>query len=271
MSETALPPLTPPAKLPVIATAKASWRVAIQAVVAMPALAAATIAALVLLAAVDVDQSPKTLEASLAMLPGQLLRLAILTPLQIAVCRFVLRYQAVPDLPLGGRLRRALIFFCYSVLVSLPIFILLVIPLAGGEDDVADAAALFWFALFLLLIPVLVSLVVRTTILFPAIAVDAPDATFLNAMRDTKGRFWNMFFIAFWVLGPLIFILLIESAQREFFPLGFFQTIFVLKAAKDALIDVLLGVAGAAMSCFVYLAFADRLGRPGNLAPAEHG
>jgi hypothetical protein len=44
---------------------------------------------------------------------------------------------------------------------------------------------------------------VRTIILFPAIAVDAPGATWRNAVSDTKGHGWYIFFLGLTALIPI--------------------------------------------------------------------
>ena len=49
----------------------------------------------------------------------------------------------------------------------------------------------------------------RLIVLFPAIAVDAPGATWRNAMADTKGNAWRILFIGLLASLPLFGIVLL--------------------------------------------------------------
>jgi hypothetical protein len=89
------------------------------------------------------------------------------------------------------------------------------------------------------------------TILFPAIAIDAPGATAANAYADSKGNVWRIFFIFFLAILPFIAIAL------GLFFLGLISTatnISPLKIAGQIVSDI-IGVPAYAL----FVAVASRL------------
>jgi hypothetical protein len=57
-----------------------------------------------------------------------------------------------------------------------------------------------------------IALVVRITVLFPAIAVEAPGASLANALADTRGRSWSILKSYFLVLLPALLVLVVGLA-----------------------------------------------------------
>jgi hypothetical protein len=128
--------------------------------------------------------------AELALTAGLIF---LLVPFLIAVHRFILlgeqqaRYLVEPKSP------RTLRFFGSWVVLSLVAFVPVMIAIAA----LAAARLLDWWYWILILPLVLlpIALCLRMTLLFPAIAVDAPGATWLNAYHDTRGHSWGIFLI----------------------------------------------------------------------------
>jgi hypothetical protein len=100
----------------------------------------------------------------------------------------------------------------------------------------------------------------RTVILFPAIAIDAPGVGWLNAMADSKGHTWRVLFtflLASFPLWPL------QAAARWMLsPFGLpasplaFQIIGVVLMAVALVLAV---SAFAAIASWFYMAFGRRL------------
>lgn len=140
----------------------------------------------------------------------------LLTPFLIAVHRFIIlgeagRYRLAP-----GE-HRFKLFFLWSIVLSLfawfPPFLLAAIKIAPARGP----ALLF---AFVVVIYALVAIVVmlRLIILFPAIAVDAPGATWRNSMADTKGHAWRILFIGLLASLPLfgvVFLLVMAGVPVD--------------------------------------------------------
>jgi hypothetical protein len=116
----------------------------------------------------------------------------LLTPCMIAAHRFIILGEVTPHYRLAPRAPRFQLFFLWSLALSLgywvPSFGLAALPQVMPYALVAGGA-LFIVAVF----AVIVSF--RLMILFPAVAVDAPGATWDNALADTNGHVWRMLFI----------------------------------------------------------------------------
>lgn len=126
----------------------------------------------------------------------------LLTPFLIAVHRFIIlgetgRYALAPAE------HRFQLFFLWSIALSLlawvPPFLISSVPLRQAPSvGVAFVLGCFVYVV----VAIVVSL--RLIVLFPAIAVDAPGATWRNAMADTKGNAWRILFIGLLAALPLI-------------------------------------------------------------------
>lgn len=130
----------------------------------------------------------------------------LLTPFLIAVHRFVIlgetgRYTLAP-----GE-HRFQLFFLWSIALSLlawaPPFLL------WAFTGVSIAGGLFLMLAGFAYIVVATIISLRLIILFPAIAVDAPGATWRNAMADTKGSAWRILFIGLIAALPLVGVALV--------------------------------------------------------------
>ena len=180
----------------------------------------------------------------------------LLTPVAIAMHRFVLlgevaqRYALAPSEP---RFMRFFVFtVVYQLLIGVPGSLM---SLAGkSETGLGVALALVFFALFV--VAVIAS--VRLLILFPAIAVDARGAEWRNAMADTKGHSWRVLFVmilatipSLIVTMPLYFTLAWPDGP------GFSGGIFL--GAVQSVVSVLTLCAFAAIASRLFAAFANKL------------
>jgi hypothetical protein len=101
--------------------------------------------------------------------------------------------------------------------------------------------------------------VVRRVILFPAVAIDAPGATWSNARRDTKGSSWRVAFIMFLVALPAVI-----AALALYFLLGaaFAGGNQLAFTVLRSLLAVSTLCAFAAAASHIFQARADNLAQP---------
>lgn len=188
-------------KPPIISTAVAAWRDAFAAMTAMPVTTAIAFVIVLALSALTVVFVPNlgAPESALTMQVLGLFTLVVqaflLAPLAIAVHRYVILGEITRGYPLDFSTPRYLRFVGFAILVGLVMAIpnLIFAALPSGEDNLAVAAVGALAALILFIFIVIV--LVRRVILFPAIAVDAPGASWSSARNDTKGSSWRVLFI----------------------------------------------------------------------------
>jgi hypothetical protein len=149
-----------------------------------------------------------TAGAELEQLTYDAVEAFVMTPYAIAVHRFIIlgektmSYRIAPAEP---RFRR---FFGWS----LALLVLFEAPWAISAMFPSEAisAMLPSFKAFLLVLGILVLVVaIRTIILFPAVAVDAPGANWRQAMADTNGHAWHIFFIMLGAMLPFVIVAVI--------------------------------------------------------------
>jgi len=125
----------------------------------------------------------------------------MLTPFLIAVHRFIILDEVTPHYSLALREKRFLRFFAWTLVPAL------VLAAGGFVQTLLTAAELPARAVSLgggVALIVGLFVILRLLILFPAIAVDAPGASARNAFADSKGFFWDMFFICLLAVLPLV-------------------------------------------------------------------
>ena len=119
----------------------------------------------------------------------------LFAPLAIVTHRFVLLGETTDRYPLDPFSARYVRFVGFAILFKLA----LVLPntLMSLQSQVSQSPiTIAVFSVATIVLTVAVSIVtVRRIILFPAIAIDAPGATWNNARRDTKGSSWRVLFI----------------------------------------------------------------------------
>jgi hypothetical protein len=140
----------------------------------------------------------------------------------------------------------------YQLLVGVPGSLM---SLTGKADSGLGSVFAIMFSI-LFIIALIAS--IRLLILFPAIAVDARGADWRNAMADTKGHSWRVFFIT--IVSSLPMVVLVVPL---YFMLGGtegpgFAGSVVLSAAQ-ATVGTLALAAYAAIASRLFAAFANRL------------
>jgi hypothetical protein len=176
-------------KPPVIETAVIAWRDALRAIEVMPVVAGiAFVLYLVMsLAILAINANPYALVGSpwlpIIAIGASIVQAVLLAPLAIAVHRFVLLGEKTNRYPLEPKSSRYLRFVGFAILVKIlwliPTTIQSLIPADSGLAGVVGIPA------FVLAITVVI-IVVRRAILFPAIAIDAPGATWSKARGGVK-------------------------------------------------------------------------------------
>jgi hypothetical protein len=195
---------------------------------------------------------------------ASIVQAVLLAPLAIAVHRFVLLGEQTDRYPLEPKSSRYRRFVGFAILIK----ILWLIPstieglLPAVRDNNPDLAAGLGIIAFVLDIAVII-IVVRRAILFPAIAIDAPGATWSKARLDTKGSSWRVVFIFVLTALPVLvikgllywfWILLTPQGEPSAGPLLFFSAIAAVIA-----IPALCALAAAASH--IYRTRADSMTR----------
>jgi hypothetical protein len=113
----------------------------------------------------------------------------------------------------------------------------------------SDMKLIVNLVVFALVCPVIL---VRLTLLFPAIAVDAPGASVKNSFQDTFGHFWRIFGILFVTAVPVIAVILLLHA------IGGDQLADILRPISSTAFTALMITAASRL----YMAMGDFLKRP---------
>jgi hypothetical protein len=182
----------------------------------------------------------------------------LLTPFLIAVHRFILLDQVTGQYALAPQEPRFFRFFGWSlVITSLSLF-----PAAMQSWlGVLGSPEAFTGILTLVIMVLCFFVTFRLTILFPAIAIDAPGATAANAYADSKGNVWRIFFIFFLTILPFVllalglFFLGLISTSRDISPLRIAGQILT------AIIGVPAYALFVAVASRLFQALGDRLNR----------
>jgi hypothetical protein len=246
-------------KLPIFRTAFAGWREGLAALRRMPGMAAVIFA--VMLADTVTDEAFRLATTPATRVPMQLASLVVsvtllgvvLTPAAIALYRHIMLGETTRRYGLdlsGPRFRK---FAAYSALLNL----LVVLPVAAAEL----MTGIYLGVATLVLAMIAVAALVLTSILFPAIAVEAPGASLRNAVRDI--RFFRALLISFVTASPLLVAVAVyiaigleEGPPNEFLFDWIFNVVFV------AAVSTALFAAFTAVSCQFYRAWAVRLKEP---------
>jgi hypothetical protein len=139
--------------------------------------------------------------AELALAAGWIF---LLVPFLIAVHRFILLEEMQEHYLVEPKHPRTLRFFGSWIVLSL----VAVVPTLVASSALAAVRLIDWWIWILILPLVLlpIMLCLRMTLLFPAIAVDAPGASWLNAYHDTKGHSWGIFLIYLCATIPAVVV-----------------------------------------------------------------
>ena len=173
-----------------------------------------------------------------------LAQMLLLTPYLIAVHRFIILGEITPRYVFAPRDPRIQLYFLwwafFSVLVFAPVF-LPTIP-ASGElvDGVVGALALVY-----IIIVMIAGL--RITTLLPAVAIDAPDATWRIAMAATKGHVWRILLTGVLTFVPVMLVGALAQGLAGASPTLLFTLVL-------SIVDGLVGF----VSMTLYVAIASR-------------
>lgn len=188
-------------RLPIMRAVAMGYRDVVRVVRAMPRLVAVVLVILLTFNLLEIVIPRSWFELPLAEFVFGAARGFLLTPFLIAVHRFIILDEVAPRYMLAPLAPRFLRFFGWTLVPAL-------VLLAGSfiqyllSAAVLPARAVSLGAGVALVAGVFV--ILRLMILFPAIAVDAPGASARNAFADSKGFFWDMFFICLVAMLPLV-------------------------------------------------------------------
>lgn len=237
---------------PVIATAAAAWRDAFAAYREMPRVFWASTAALVVsfsFIVIGLHLARIAYSPFLSALTTQALYPLATAPLAIAVHRFVLLGQRTPayDIALSDRRFRKFVLFAlaFTFTLGLP---RLFFGLVGFE---------------ILLVYLLVWVVaVSLFILFPAIAVGSPEACWRNAVLNSKGHGWRIFFTMICTTVPV----LVAANVLLKTPAGHGKLLEFIQIFLAVVLMTFMVAAFAAAAARLYDGYAANLGRPPGLS-----
>ncbi len=251
------------AKPPIIGTSVAAWSDAFSVISAMPLVVGIALAIMIVVSLLGFALMPNayvlgaTPWVLVFTVVFSIVQALLIAPLAIVVHRYVLLGEVTDRYPLDPSSARYMRFVSFAILIKL----LGVIPsiLEAFMPDPRQSpglAAMIGMALLVLLV-VIVIVVVRRVILFPAIAIDAPGATWTNARRDTKGSSWRAFFIFVCVAVPAIII----SVPLWYVMLrsGFGAGSRLMFAIVGSVVEIPTLCAFAAAASHIYQARADSL------------
>jgi hypothetical protein len=174
-----------------------------------------------------------------------------LTPYLIAVHRFILIDEVTTHYALDPQAPRFMRFFAWTValsaLGSAVAMIHGILVLIGLGQSLALTV------LFILMV-VVIFIGLRLTILFPAIAVDAPGATAENAFADTKGHAWGILLIGAVVILPFLVVGIVAVVAT--LPTPGSPAVVIVTAVVAGVVGVPLFVAIASR---IFQALADQV------------
>lgn len=249
-------------RLPIVRTVVATWRDSLSVLDSVVILFAAVVTVLFGLNYFSLgkwtsDARPHLLLLlNLGQFVGQPLVLSLLA---ISVHRSLLLGKG--DTGLIRHYRRYFRFFGYVVAV----LVLCQVPLVVIELGFTGAGGPIIPVIFLGIILLLAALgiIVRSLVMFPALAVDAPGARWSNALKDTKGHGLRMFMILMCTVMPLLLAAIVLSLLMEpvvAMPLSEFVALEI-QSVGAAITTIVV----AALASRLYTCYADRLGRPADL------
>jgi hypothetical protein len=238
--------------VPIIDTAVQGWRDAVAAREKMPTLFWVATAVMIGLGLLHWLMGMSLI----ALIVFSVARALALTPLAIAVHRFVLLDEvrdAYDFAPSDPRFQK---FFVYAI----ALVVLFGIPWLVA--DLFGFVSGFLASIVRLVLAVAAAIVlVRTVILFPAIAVDATGAEWRNAMADTEGHSWSVFLVLVCAIVPASVVSIVVVAL---FSASWLLSL-VVQGFILPVITVFMVAAVAAAVSRLFAAYANQLGRPTNV------
>ena len=176
-----------------------------------------------------------------------------LTPIMIAVHRYVILDEVTPNYMLNPRQRTFRAFF--SWLLALSALRLLVIVGFAPKSELSILS----LGVVLIVMVIMVTVMTRLSILFPAIAVDASGATAANAWADSKRHTFSIFVIFLLSVLPvaigtiILAVLFALNGTSHSTALGFPAMILM------SVVQMFFLILCVAIASRLYQALADRL------------
>ncbi len=252
---------------PIFSSVIRAWVDAFRAVVAMPAVAAIGFALLIAIG-LATDLLPPLFRSGEAETLGQSLIWSsaaamaesfLLAPLAIAIHRHVLLGEVASGYALQLADHRFFRFFYFSFVLALAQALLffaaiLLFPETFNAPVGSPDSSGIGSAVTAVIIVGVLAVTARVIVLFPAVAVDAPAASWGHAWRATSGRFWIIVFIFFLAGVPLLLGWLLLSVLLDLGENGrFSQTALMLQEMPSLCVY-------AAAASRLYQAFGGPLG-----------
>jgi hypothetical protein len=251
-------------KPPVLQTVTTGYRDVGRVIHAMPVLAGTMMAILIAFNLASLFFLPAYSPGRVLSLGGLILFTAgavqsfLITPFLIAVHRFILLRQVTGQYAIAPQEPRFFRFFGWSLVIT---SLSLVPTVLQSWLSALGFPGPFTGILTIAIMVACLFLTFRLTILFPAIAIDAPGATAANAYADSKGNVWRIFFIFFLTILPFmllafgLFFLGLISISKDVNPLTIAGQIF------SAVIGVPAYALFVAVASRLFQALGDRLNR----------
>jgi hypothetical protein len=255
----------PATKPLIIRTALLAWRDAFRAIGAMPMVTGIAFAILILLSLVSVWIVPDPYALAKGhwlpafILVSSIVSSLLLAPLAIVVHRYVLLGELTDRYPLDPFSARYLRFVGFALLLKILWSLPSITQSYAGAQDSPGIAGLVGFGGTVLFIAIVI-VTVRRAVLFPAIAIDAPGASWSNARRDTKGSSWRVAFIFVLVGAPVVILF----GPAYYFWMGpeFTRSSQLILSVLQSIFMVPTLCAVAAAASHIYRARADSLAHP---------
>jgi hypothetical protein len=178
------------------------------------------------------------------------------TPLLIAVHRFILIDEVTPRYVLEPQAPRFMRFFAWTIALSL---------LGTGANVVHQILILIglWqsvtYAVLAIFIVIIVFIGLRLTVLFPAIAVDAPGATAANAFADTKGHVLGIFLIWLVALVPLAAMMVVTAVTAALLRVAGTEAKLIFTIVTAIVVSVIALPLFVAIASRIFQALADQV------------
>jgi hypothetical protein len=254
---------------PIVQVAIQAWRDVLKVLRAMGPLVAVTAALAVLFAflwaealqAIDLRNLTKPQSLGLPIL-SEAASNFILTPLVIAVYRFILLGQTTSSYRLVGRDRRSWRFFLYLMLLSLALGLFRLVALLVSDPEKFSA---FGVIVFIAVFIAYAIFDARTTILFPALAIDVPGADVKAAFHDSRRHFWRISLVKLGALAPILITTEILGLWWKLHAGANTNSTFPILVLAG--LSPVLATAAATAASQLYRDYADQLTPPSQLIP----
>ena len=170
-------------------------------------------------------------------------RFFLLTPFFLAVHRYIILGEVTRRYAIEPQSERFQMFFGWTVVVFVAACLVEGVVRIFGPRNPANYV----------IVPVagiaICAIATRMTILFPAIAVDAPGATWRHAVRATRGHGWYIFFLLPFACLPTVIAIAATTALA----------VRVFGRTAGVLLGLLLLSAGVVVLLAITVAIASRL------------